>query len=38
MSSALETFIHAFPKLRVVVDHGAKPPIRDGQTRLAKLG
>jgi L-fuconolactonase len=27
---ALETFIQRFPKLRVVVDHGAKPAIRDG--------
>ena len=29
---ALETFATRFPKLRIVVDHGAKPPIRDGQT------
>jgi L-fuconolactonase len=27
---ALTTFIERFPQLRVVVDHGAKPPIRDG--------
>jgi len=27
---ALETFIQRFPQLRVVIDHGAKPPIRDG--------
>lgn len=29
---ALEIFIKRFPKLRIVVDHGAKPPIRDGQS------
>jgi L-fucono-1,5-lactonase len=29
---ALETFATRFPKLRIAVDHGAKPPIRDGQT------
>jgi L-fuconolactonase len=29
---ALETIATRFPKLRIVVDHGAKPPIRDGQT------
>jgi L-fuconolactonase len=44
---ALGTFIERFPQLRVVIDHGAKPPIRDGSTgwhawaegitRLAKL-
>lgn len=44
---ALETFIERFPQLRVVIDHGAKPPIRDGSagwhawaegiTRLARL-
>ncbi|ACC73413.1 amidohydrolase family protein [Paraburkholderia phymatum] len=44
---ALETFIARFPQLRVVIDHGAKPPIRNGDagwhawaegiTRLAKL-
>ena len=44
---ALETFATRFPALRIVVDHGAKPPIRDGQsgwqswadgiTRLASL-
>jgi len=44
---ALETFIRRFPQLRVVIDHGAKPPIRDGSvgwrawaegiTRLAQL-
>jgi L-fuconolactonase len=44
---ALETFITRFPALRVVIDHGAKPPIRDGVggwqswadgiTRLASL-
>jgi L-fuconolactonase len=43
---ALDTFIARFPQLRVVIDHGAKPPIRDGSagwhawaegiTRLAK--
>jgi L-fuconolactonase len=27
---ALDTFIERFPQLRVVIDHGAKPPIRDG--------
>jgi len=27
---ALETFIKRFDRLRIVVDHGAKPPIRDG--------
>ncbi len=27
---ALETFAKRFPQLRIVVDHGAKPPIRDG--------
>jgi len=27
---ALLTFIERFPQLRIVVDHGAKPPIRDG--------
>jgi L-fuconolactonase len=25
-----ETFAQRFPRLRIVVDHGAKPPIRDG--------
>lgn len=44
---ALETFIKRFAQLRVVIDHGAKPPIRDGGagwqawaegiTRLAQL-
>jgi L-fuconolactonase len=44
---ALETFAKRFPALRIVVDHGAKPPIRDGSagwhawadgiTRLARL-
>ncbi|MBN3752508.1 amidohydrolase family protein [Paraburkholderia sp. Tr-20389] len=44
---ALETFIERFPQLRIVIDHGAKPPIRDGSagwhawaegiTRLARL-
>jgi L-fuconolactonase len=44
---ALETFAMRFPQLRIVVDHGAKPPIRDGHagwrtwadgvTRLARL-
>ncbi|MEM5343468.1 amidohydrolase family protein [Paraburkholderia azotifigens] len=43
---ALETFIERFPPLRIVIDHGAKPPVRDGSagwhawaegiTRLAK--
>jgi L-fuconolactonase len=27
---ALDTFIQRFPQLRIVIDHGAKPPIRDG--------
>ncbi|TKC79922.1 amidohydrolase [Trinickia terrae] len=27
---ALHTFATRFPALRIVVDHGAKPPIRDG--------
>ncbi|SEB09056.1 amidohydrolase family protein [Paraburkholderia sartisoli] len=27
---ALETFIQRFPRLRIVIDHGAKPAIRDG--------
>lgn len=27
---ALETFLARHPALRVVIDHGAKPPIRDG--------
>ncbi|WP_321867234.1 amidohydrolase family protein [Paraburkholderia tropica] len=27
---ALETFLERHPALRVVIDHGAKPPIRDG--------
>ncbi|MGV2287793.1 amidohydrolase family protein [Trinickia sp. YCB016] len=27
---ALHTFAKRFPALRIVVDHGAKPPIRDG--------
>jgi L-fucono-1,5-lactonase len=44
---AFETFATRFPTLRIVVDHGAKPPIRygkggwqswaDGITRLARL-
>jgi L-fuconolactonase len=44
---ALETFVTRFPTLRIVIDHGAKPPIRDGRsgwqswadgiTRLASL-
>ena len=44
---ALETFVTRFPTLRIVIDHGAKPPIRDGRsgwqrwadgiTRLARL-
>jgi L-fuconolactonase len=29
---ALETFLARHPTLRVVIDHGAKPPIRDGAT------
>jgi L-fuconolactonase len=43
----LETFATRFPALRIVIDHGAKPPIRDGRagfqnwldaiTRLAQL-
>ncbi|WP_421031473.1 amidohydrolase family protein [Paraburkholderia kururiensis] len=28
--AALETFVRRHPRLRVVIDHGAKPPIRDG--------
>ncbi len=28
--AALHTFATRFPALRIVVDHGAKPPIRDG--------
>lgn len=27
---AIETFATRFPALRMVIDHGAKPPIRDG--------
>ncbi|MGF6244434.1 MULTISPECIES: amidohydrolase family protein [Paraburkholderia] len=44
---AFETFAKRFPTLRIVIDHGAKPPIRDGRsgwqswadgiTRLASL-
>ena len=44
---ALDTFAQRFPALRIVVDHGAKPAIRDGSagwhawaegiTRLARL-
>jgi L-fuconolactonase len=44
---ALETFATRFPNLRIVIDHGAKPQIRDGSaglqswadgiTRLAQL-
>ena len=44
---ALEAFAKRHPQLRIVVDHGAKPPIRDGSagwhawaegiTRLARL-
>jgi L-fuconolactonase len=43
----IETFAARFPTLRIVVDHGAKPPIRDGRagwqswadaiTRLARF-
>lgn len=29
-ADAFETFAQRFPRLRIVVDHGAKPPIRDG--------
>jgi L-fuconolactonase len=29
-ASALETFLARHPALRVVIDHGAKPPIREG--------
>ncbi|CAG4889966.1 amidohydrolase family protein [Paraburkholderia saeva] len=46
-ADALETFATRFSPLRIVVDHGAKPPVRDGQagwrpwadsiTRLARL-
>jgi L-fuconolactonase len=45
--NALETFATRFSDLRIVIDHGAKPPIRDGSaglqewadgiTRLARL-
>lgn len=45
---ALETFMTRYPALRVVIDHGAKPPIRAGAsgfetwaraiTRLARFG
>jgi L-fuconolactonase len=45
--NALETFAARFPSLRIVIDHGAKPPVRDGSaslrgwadgiTRLARL-
>jgi L-fuconolactonase len=45
--NAFETFATRFPNLRIVIDHGAKPPIRDGSaglqdwaggiTRLARL-
>lgn len=46
-ANALETFLARHPALRVVIDHGAKPPIRDGKagwsawadavTRLARF-
>ncbi|NIE68170.1 amidohydrolase family protein [Burkholderia sp. Ax-1719] len=29
-AAALERFLARYPALRVVIDHGAKPPIRDG--------
>jgi len=29
-AAALETFVKRYPALRVVIDHGAKPPVRDG--------
>ena len=32
--NALETFATRFPDLRIVIDHGAKPPIRDGSAGL----
>lgn len=32
--NAFETFARRFPNLRIVIDHGAKPPIRDGSTGL----
>jgi L-fuconolactonase len=31
---ALETFLARHPALRVVIDHGAKPPIREGAAAL----
>jgi L-fuconolactonase len=30
--ASLKIFSQRFPTLRIVVDHGAKPPIRDGET------
>ncbi|WP_321818113.1 MULTISPECIES: amidohydrolase family protein [unclassified Paraburkholderia] len=30
---ALETLLTRYPALRVVIDHGAKPPIRDGSAQ-----
>jgi L-fuconolactonase len=29
--ASLKVFVERFPALRIVIDHGAKPPIRDGQ-------
>lgn len=29
-ATALETFLARYPQLRVVIDHGAKPPLKDG--------
>jgi len=34
-AAALETFVKRHPALRVVIDHGAKPPIRDGNAGWA---
>lgn len=34
-AAALETFLKRHPALRVVIDHGAKPPIRDGNAGWA---
>jgi predicted TIM-barrel fold metal-dependent hydrolase len=37
-AAALERFLARYPALRVVIDHGAKPPIRDGAAaRLGRL-
>jgi L-fuconolactonase len=34
-AAALETFLKRHPALRVVIDHGAKPPVRDGNAGWA---